>query len=260
MDLKNLHLKVENGIATVTINRPEKLNALNAETITELFQVFKRLKQDDSVEAVILTGSGDKAFAAGADIREIQRHDDISGRIFSSRGQKVFRFIERLEKPVIAAINGYALGGGCELAMCCHLRLASDKAKLGQPEINLGLIPGYGGTQRLPRLVGPSHALYLLLTGETIDAGRAVNIGLINEVVPHNQLMTRAAELANLLKAKPPIARRMLLQAVVEGLDKSLDTALTTESELFGNLCITEDMKEGTSAFLEKREPEFKGK
>ncbi|MBN2365139.1 MAG: hypothetical protein EH225_03450 [Calditrichaeota bacterium] len=260
MDFKNLQLKVENGIATVTINRPEKLNALNAETITEIYQIFKKIKQDNTIAAVIITGSGDKAFAAGADVKEIQRHDDISGRIFASRGQKVFRFIEKLEKPVIAAINGYALGGGCELAMSCHLRIASEKAQLGQPEINLGLIPGYGGTQRLPRLIGPTRALYLMLTGESINAQKALEIGLVNEVVAHDQVVARANEIANLLKAKPPIARRFLLQAVVEGLDKNLDTALTTESELFGNLCITEDMKEGTSAFLEKREPEFKGK
>ncbi len=260
MDLKNLQLKIENSIATITIQRPEKLNALNTETITELFQVFKKLKQDDAVAVVIITGSGEKAFAAGADILEIQHHDEISGRIFSTRGQKVFRFIEKLEKPVIAAINGFALGGGCELAMSCHIRLAAENAKLGQPEINLGLIPGYGGSQRLPRLIGPTNALFLLLTGEAIDALKAASMGLVNEVVTGENLMPRATEIAALLAAKAPLARRFMLQAVIEGLDKNLDTALNTESELFGNLCATEDMQEGTSAFLEKRKPTFKGK
>jgi enoyl-CoA hydratase len=260
MDYKNLELKIENSIALITIQRPKKLNALNAETITELFQVFKKLKKDEAVAVVIITGSGEKAFAAGADILEIQHHDEISGRIFSTRGQKVFRFIEKLEKPVIAAINGFALGGGCELAMSCHIRLASQNAKLGQPEINLGLIPGYGGTQRLPRLIGSTNALFLLLTGESIDAARAVSLGLVNEVVPAENLLIRAKEIAIMLASKAPIARRYILQAVTEGLDKNLDTALNTESELFGNLCATEDMKEGTSAFLEKRKPTFKGK
>lgn len=260
MDYKNLELKIENSIATITIQRPKKLNALDAETITELFQVFKKLKQDEAVAVVIITGSGEKAFAAGADILEIQHHDEISGRIFSTRGQKVFRFIEKLEKPVIAAINGFALGGGCELAMSCHIRLASQNAKLGQPEINLGLIPGYGGTQRLPRLIGTTNAIFLLLTGESIDATKAASLGLVNEVVAGEKLMERAKEIATILASKAPIARRYILQAVMEGLDKNLDTALNTESELFGNLCATEDMKEGTSAFLEKRKPTFKGK
>jgi enoyl-CoA hydratase len=260
MGYKNLELKIENSIAIITIQRPEKLNALNAETITELFQIFKKLKQDETVAVVIITGSGEKAFAAGADILEIQHHDEISGRIFSTRGQKVFRFIEKLEKPVIAAINGFALGGGCELAMSCHIRLASQNVKLGQPEINLGLMPGYGGTQRLPRLIGSTNALFLLLTGESIDAARAASLGLVNEVVPAENLMNRAKEIATILASKAPIARRYILQAVMEGLDKNLDTALNTESELFGNLCATEDMKEGTSAFLEKRKPTFKGK
>lgn len=260
MDTKNIKLEIENRIALVTINRPDKLNALNAETITELFQIFKKLKQNDDVQAIVVTGSGEKAFVAGADIAEISRHDDISGRIFALRGQKVFRFIEKIEKPVIAAINGYALGGGCELAMACHLRIASETAKFGQPEINLGLIPGYGGTQRLSRIIGATRALYWLLTGDMFDARKAMEIGLVNEVVPPDQLLSRAKELAALLASKAPIARRYILQSVIEGLDMNLDAALNLEAELFGNLCATEDMKEGTAAFLEKRKPQFKGK
>ncbi len=260
METQNIVLDIKNHIATVTVNRPEKLNALNAETLTELYQVFKKLKQDNAVRVIILTGSGEKAFVAGADIEEIRRHDDISGRIFALRGQKIFRFIEKMEKPVIAAVNGYALGGGCELAMSCHLRIASEKAKFGQPEINLGLIPGYGGTQRLPRLIGRTRALFLLLTGEMIDAATALQFGLVNEVVAPERLMERVNEIAALLAKKPIIAVQYILQAVDQGLDLNLDAAMNLESELFGNICATEDMKEGTSAFLEKRKPEFKGK
>jgi enoyl-CoA hydratase len=260
MAYKNLLLKIEKRIATVTINRAEKLNALNAETITELFQAFKKLRQDDSVSVIILTGSGDKAFVAGADIAEINYHDEITGRIFSSRGQKVFRYIEKTEKPVIAAINGFALGGGCELMMACHLRIASDQSKFGQPEINLGLIPGYGGTQRLPRLIGSTKALFLLLSGEMIDAHIALEFGLINEVVKPEHLVSRVKEVAEMLTAKAPIATRLILQAVTEGLDKNMDTALNLESELFGNICGTKDMQEGTQAFMEKRKPSFQGK
>lgn len=260
MNPKNITLKIENKIAILIINRPEKLNALNTQTVTELFQTFKKLKQNDDVAVIIVTGSGEKAFVAGADVAEIRNHDEISGRIFSTRGQKVFRYIEKMEKPVIAAINGFALGGGLELAMACHLRIASQDAQFGQPEINLGLIPSYGGTQRLPRLIGQTRALYLLLSGEMIDAKTALDFGLINEVVAPNLLMDHAIKLAQSLIAKPAISVRYILQAVSDGIDKNLDTALTLESELFGNICGTDDMKEGTSAFLEKRQPKFKGK
>jgi len=183
MATKNLTLKVENKIGTITINRPDKLNALNAETVTELFQVLKKIGEDDKVSVIIITGSGEKAFVAGADIAEINRHDEISGRIFATRGQRVYRYLEKLGKPVIAAINGFALGGGCELAMACHIRIASDNAKFGQPEINLGLIPGYGGTQRFPRIIGQAKAFYYLLTGELIDAEKALELGLVSESV-----------------------------------------------------------------------------
>ncbi len=260
MNLKNLTVEIENKIATITINRPDKLNALNAETITEMFQAFKKLRQDNSVSVIIITGSGEKAFAAGADIAEIRNHDEITGRIFSTRGQKVFRYIEKMEKPVIAAINGFALGGGSELAMACHIRVASEKAKFGQPEVNLGLIPGYGGTQRLPRLIPPTTALYLMLSGEMIDARKALELGLISEIVPADELKNRALKIAQDLAEKAPVAVRYILQAVTDGRDKDLDLALNLESELFGNICASEDMKEGTSAFLEKRKAKFKGK
>ncbi len=260
MNQKNITLKIENKMAIITINRPEKLNALNTQTVTELFQTFKKLKQNDDVAVIIVTGSGEKAFVAGADVAEIRNHDEISGRIFSTRGQKVFRYIEKMEKPVIAAINGFALGGGLELAMACHLRIASRNAQFGQPEINLGLIPSYGGTQRLPRLIGQTRALHLLLSGEMIDAKTALEFGLINEVVAPDKLMDHAIKLAQSLIAKPAMSVRYILQAVSDGIDKNLDTALNLESELFGNICGTDDMKEGTSAFLEKRPPKFKGK
>jgi enoyl-CoA hydratase len=260
MKLSNIKMDIEKSVAYVTINRPEKLNALNAETITELYQVFKNLKQDDEVLVIVVKGSGEKAFVAGADISEINHHDDISGRIFALRGQKVFRYIEKMNKPVIAAIGGYTLGGGCELAMACHLRIASEKAKFGQPEINLGLIPGYGGTQRLPRLIGRTRALHLLLSGENIDANTAYEFGLVNEIVPDEKFEERVAELAQNLANKAPIAIKYILQSVTDGQDMNLDAGLNLEAELFGNLCGTEDMKEGTSAFLEKRKPVFKGK
>ena len=260
MDTKNLLLKIENNIGMITINRPDKLNALNAETITELFQILKKLHQDDHVSVVIITGSGEKAFVAGADIAEISRHDEITGRIFATRGQRVYRYLEKLEKPVIAAINGFALGGGCELAMACHIRIASENAKFGQPEINLGLIPGYGGTQRFPRLIGTTKALYYLLSGEMFDAQKALELGLISEIVPQSELLSRATKIAEILSEKSPIAIKYILQAVTEGIEQNLDTALHVESELFGNICGTEDMKEGTAAFLEKRKPNFKGK
>jgi enoyl-CoA hydratase len=260
MDSKNLTMSIENRIGTITINRPEKLNALNAETITELFQVLKKLRQNENVAVIIITGSGEKAFVAGADIAEISRHDEISGRIFATRGQRVFRYMEKMEKPVIAAINGFALGGGCELAMACHIRIAAEQAKFGQPEINLGLIPGYGGTQRLPRIIGQSKALYYLLTGDMIDAQQALSMGLVSEVVAADKLLERVTQLAEVIRDKAPIAKKYILQAVTEGIDQNLDTALHVESELFGNICATEDMKEGTTAFTEKRKPNFTGK
>jgi len=260
MELKTLLVQKKDGYAIVTINRPDKLNALNNLTITELYAVMKELNADDAVRAVVLTGSGEKAFVAGADISEIKEQDEITGELFALKGQRVFRYIEQMAKPVIAAINGYALGGGCELAMSCHIRICSTKAKFGQPEINLGLLPGYGGTQRLPRLIGRTDALYLLLTGEMIDANRAYDLGLVSEVLEPDQLLERAETLAKIISEKPPIAARYILKAVDEGLNMPIDAALNLEAELFGKICATEDMKEGTSAFLEKRKPQFKGR
>ncbi len=257
---QNLLVQKKEHYAIVTINRPDKLNALNNLTVAELYEVMKALANDDSIRAIILTGSGEKAFVAGADISEISQKDEISGELFALKGQRVFRFIEQMAKPVIAAVNGYALGGGCELAMACHLRISSTRAKFGQPEINLGLIPGYGGTQRLPRLIGRSNALYLLLTGEMIDAHRAYELGLVSEVVEPEQLLERAETLAKIITEKPIIATRFILKAVDEGLELPLDAALNLEAKLFGKICDTEDMKEGTRAFLEKRKPEFKGR
>lgn len=256
----NLLVEKAEGYAVVTFNRPEKLNALDVKTVTELYQVMKELNEDTSIRAVILTGAGEKAFVAGADIAEIEKHDATSGKIFALRGQKVFRYIEKMTKPVIAAVNGYALGGGCELAMSCHLRLASAKAKFGQPEINLGIIPGYGGTQRLPRLIGRTAATHLLLTGEMIDAQKALELRLVNEVVEPEQLLEKAQELATLLAGKAPVAVAYILNAIDRGSEVGIDEGLNIEADLFGSICATEDMKEGTRAFLEKRKPEFKGR
>ena len=260
MSYNNLLYDKEDGIGIVTINRPESLNALNGEVCTELYKIFQEIEDDQDVRVIILTGSGEKAFVAGADIAEINRHDEISGRIFATRGQRVYRYLEKLGKPVIAAINGFALGGGCELAMACHIRIASDNAKFGQPEINLGLIPGYGGTQRFPRIIGQAKAFYYLLTGELIDAPKALELGLVSEVVSQKELMARAVQIAETICEKSSIAVKFILQAVTEGIEQNLDTALHVESELFGNICATEDMKEGTKAFMEKRKPKFQGR
>lgn len=259
MAFKNLLFNEKENIAIITINRPEKLNALNGETVTELSNIFSQIQDSGKIKAVIITGAGEKAFVAGADIKEINNLDEKSGIEFSKKGNSVFRFIEKMSIPVIAAVNGFALGGGCELAMACHLRIASANAKMGQPEINLGIIPGYGGTQRLPQLIGKSNALYFLLTGDMIDANKAQELGLINEVVQPEELMTRVEEIAKLLASKAPIAAQNILQTVDEGMNKQIDESLNIETSSFGDVCGTNDMKEGTSAFLEKRKPVFKG-
>jgi enoyl-CoA hydratase/carnithine racemase len=248
-----------NAIGYVTINRPEKLNALNRQVMEELRACFQSLRDDQGVRVVILTGSGDRAFVAGADINELALQSAVEGRETSRLGQQVFDLIENLGKPVIAAINGFALGGGCELAMACTLRLAADNVRLGQPEVKLGIIPGYGGSQRLPRLVGKSRALELILTGETLAAPEAHRIGLVNQVVPAADLLAAAEKLAQKIIANAPLAIKFALEAVNHGLEMSAAQAQVLESTLFGLCNSTADMKEGTRAFLEKRPARFAG-
>jgi enoyl-CoA hydratase len=259
MSLENLLIEREGSFAILTINRPKVLNALSTQTLDELRRAILELKHDESVRAVVLTGAGDKAFVAGADINELAVQTPPGGREHALAGQGVLDLIERMGKPVIAAINGYALGGGCELAMACTIRIAADTARLGQPEINLGIIPGYAGSQRLPRLVGKGRALELLLGGEQISAQEAHRIGLVNRVVPAGELMAEAKKLAATLAAKAPIAVRYILEAVHQGLEMPLAQAQNVEATLFGLLASTDDMREGTAAFLEKRKPAFKG-
>jgi enoyl-CoA hydratase len=256
MAYETLLLAVQERVATVTLNRPKVLNALNALMLRELDELFAQLLLDDSVRVILLRGAGGKAFAAGADIGEIALADTALGEQLAGSAQRIFRRIETLGKPVIACIGGFALGGGCELAMACTLRLANEAARLGQPEIKLGLIPGYGGSQRLPRLVGPGAALKMLLTGAMVDAAEALRIGLVDEVIPGDseaELMVRARELAKSIAAMPPLAVAAAIEAVGRGADMPLDQALALEATIFGQLCGTEDKREGTEAFLEKR-------
>ncbi len=259
MTFENLVVDRIDDLAVVTVNRPKVLNALNAATIGELREAVGTLGADGTVRAVIVTGAGKKAFVAGADIVELAQLEPVRARELAQRGQELCEFLERMEKPVVAAINGFALGGGCELAMACTMRVAADTAKLGQPEINLGLIPGYGGTQRLPRLVGRARALELLLTGDPISAEEAWRIGLVNRVVPATALMQEAKSLAAALASKAPIAVRYILDAVRDGFQMSLAEGCAHEATLFGLVATTDDMREGTRAFLEKRRPNFKG-
>jgi len=259
MAYENLLVERDGLVLTITINRPKVLNALNAATLTELSAAIDAARADDAVRVVVITGAGDRAFVAGADINELAALSPVAGREHGRRGQAIFERIERLGKPVIAAINGFALGGGCELAMACTIRIAADTARLGQPEINLGLIPGFAGTQRLPRLVGRGRALELLLTGQPIPADEAWRIGLVNRVVPAAQLTDDVRALASALAAKPAVAVRAILEAVAAGLDMSEREAEDYEAALFGLAFSTEDMREGTRAFLDKRKPEFKG-
>lgn len=259
-DLRTLRLAWDGELAVVTVHRPEKLNALNAEVIQELGEAFEALKKDDHVQAVILTGSGEKAFAAGADIGELAVMDALGGLQVSRTGQQVFLAIERFPKPVLAAIGGYALGAGLELAMACHLRVASENARLGLPEVSLGIIPGYGGTVRLARLVGLGRALELTLTGEMVDAAKAHAMGLVNAVVPREALLERTKEMARKILRNGPLAVRMALEAVYRAMDLPLAEALGVEASYFGLLASTEDMREGMTAFLEKRKATFRGR
>jgi enoyl-CoA hydratase len=247
-------------VAVLTVQRPHRLNALDASTLDELRQAVLDLQQDESVRCVIVTGAGDKAFVAGADISEIAGDTSEGARQRALRGQHVFDLIERLGKPVVAAVNGFALGGGCELAMACTLRIAADTARFGQPEINLGLIPGFAGTQRLARLVGKTKAMEMILTGSAISASDALAIGLVNRVVPAADLMKDVRAIAAELAAKPPIAMRYAMEAVNNGLEMPFAEACRLEASLFGMVAATEDMREGTRAFLEKRKAAFTGK
>ncbi len=260
MNYENLILEIKESIAQITINRPDKLNALNSLTLTELEDAIDNIKENDDVNVVIITGAGEKAFVAGADIKELNQLNMLKGRTFAEKGQRIFSKIVHLGKPVIAAVNGYALGGGCELALACHIRFASEQAKFGQPEVNLGIIPGYGGTQRLARLIGSGRALEYILTGDMIDAEEAFRIGLANRVVQHDELMAKAWELAQKISSKGQLAVRLAVDAVVSTNDLSEREGLLREADLFAICCGTEDFKEGTSAFLEKRKAEFKNK
>lgn len=260
MPYDNLLVELDGALATVTVNRPKVLNALNGATLAELGQAMRALQADEAVRVVILTGAGEKAFAAGADINELSTLTPDAGKARAELGQGVFDLIERLGKPVIAAVNGFALGGGCELAMACTVRLAADTAKFGQPEVKLGLTPGFAGTQRLPRLVGKGRALELLLGGGMIDAAEAFRIGLVNRVVPAAALRDEARALAQGWASNAPMAMRYALEAVSHGLESTFAEGCFVEASLFGLAFATEDMREGTRAFLEKRKPEFKGR
>jgi enoyl-CoA hydratase len=259
-DFQNIKFEKKNQIAYITIDRPKVLNALNMATMQELKEAFASIKDDSDVRVAILTGAGEKAFVAGADIGELSQQTPVSAKEYTHRGQAVVDAIENLGKPVIACVNGFALGGGCELAMACTMRLASDNAKLGQPEVKLGLIPGYGGTQRLARLVGKGLAMQQILTGDMITAQEAYRIGLVNEVVPQAELIARAEAIAAKIIANAPLAIQYAMEAVNRGFDLTLADGLFLEATLFAVCCATEDKNEGTRAFLEKRPAQFKGK
>ncbi|HTO95367.1 MAG TPA: enoyl-CoA hydratase-related protein [Bacteroidota bacterium] len=259
MPYETLITGASDRVATITINRPEKLNAINARVKEEMADCVRALKADPEVDVVILTGAGDRAFVAGTDIGELRSLDAASGKQFSSGGQALFDQVEHLGKPVIAAVNGYALGGGCELALACHIRLASERAKFGQPEVNLGIIPGYGGTQRLARVVGPSRAMEMVLTGVQIDAAEALRAGLVSRVYPHAELLDRARQTALMIASMGQFAIRMALKAVASAQEAPLAEGQKLEASLFGLCCGTADFAEGTLAFMEKRKPRFTG-
>lgn len=260
MEFKNLILETSDSIACLTINRPQVMNALSVETVLELEKAVNAVRDDDEVLGLIITGAGEKAFVAGADISELQKLDHAGAFEYARRGQRVFWAIENLGKPVIAAVNGFALGGGCELALACHIRIAAENARFGQPEVKLGVIPGFGGTQRLSRLVGKGHAMEICLSGEMVSAGEAENIGLVNHVSPSGKLLEDATDLMKKIIAQGPRAVSLTIKAVNEGLEMPLADGLSLEAELFGECADTKDWREGTTAFLEKRKPDFKGK
>lgn len=259
VDLEYVRVEWDGELAIVSIDRQDKLNALNAQVVREIGEVFSSLRDDDNVRGVILTGAGQKAFVAGADIGELATMNSVTGVRVSRDGQDVFRAIERFPKPVLAAVGGYALGGGCELALACHMRIASSRARFGLPEVGLGIIPGYGGTIRLARLIGLGRAIELTLTGDMVDAERAETIGLVISVVEPDALMKEAKSLLRRVTKNGPVAIRMALESIYRGLDTATAEALDFESSLFGLLASTDDMREGMEAFLEKRKPDFKG-
>ena len=260
MAYDNLLFEVSEQIARITFNRPNVLNALNRKTMDELGDCLKKVRADDAIRVLILTGAGEKAFIAGADINELSQQTPVNGREFTLYGQEIIHRLETLGKPAIAAINGFALGGGCEVALACTLRIASRNAKLGQPEVKLGIIPGYGGSQRLPRLCGKGVAHELILTGEMITADEALRIGLVNRVVEPAELLATAEAIARKIIANPPVAVTYALEAVERGMEMPQEEGLYLEATLFGLCCATQDMREGTRAFLEKRPPKFEGR
>ena len=258
MTYNNLLLNLENGILTITINRADKLNALSAATISEIRSAVQQVYNDAAVKGAIITGAGPKAFVAGADISEIAELSEVTARSFSERGQEVFSMIERCNKPIIAAINGFALGGGCELAMACHIRVASENARLGLPEVSLGILPGYGGTQRLTQLVGKGKAMEMAMTGDMIPAEEAKALGLVNHVVPQEELMAKCIQIMEKIMAKAPLAVGLVIDCVNAVFNKD-ENGYQTEANAFARLCASEDFVEGTNAFLEKRKPNFTG-
>ncbi len=260
MNLKNLLVEIADGTAVVTINRPKALNALNEETLRELQCAFVGLAEDTNVQVIIITGSGEKAFVAGADISAMQPLDALQAREFAKLGHEVMRSIEACPKPVIAAVNGFALGGGCELALGCDIRIAAENARFGQPEVNLGVIPGFGGTQRLARLVGKGLAMEIILTGDMLDAAEAHRIGLANKVIAQAELLDTAKAMAAKIASKGPLAVKLAKEAIRNGLEMDLDKANQYEAELFGLCFASEEQKEGMQAFLEKRPAKFAGK
>ena len=260
MELKNIIFEKEGNIGILTINRPEALNALNSETLEDLNNVIEHIENENDVYVVILTGAGEKAFVAGADISEMKDLNEKQGKEFGILGNKVFRRLENLDKPLIAAINGFALGGGCEISMACDIRIASSKAKFAQPEVGLGITPGFGGTQRLPRLVGIGKAKELIYTGDIIKADEALRIGLVNKVVEPEMLMEEAKKMARKIALNAPIALKLCKDAINRGIQVDIDTGINIEAEDFGKCFSTEDQKEGMNAFVERREKNFKNK
>jgi len=260
MSFQNLLFETKNKIAYITLNRPDKLNALNWKTMQELAEALSGVRDDLNVAGIILTGAGEKAFAAGADINELAQQTPVGAKEFSKQSQEILRLMEQFPKPIIAAVNGFCLGGGCELAMACHMRIASEKAKFGQPEVNLGIMCGNGGSQRLPRLVGKGRAIELLVTGNMIDGAEAYRIGLANKVVPPGQLIKTCEDILAAVAKKAPIAVKLTLEAVIHGMEMTLEEGVQLEANLFGMCFSTEDMKEGTKAFIGKRQANFQGK